>query len=134
MRDDAETKRRLEWVSTLLAGFGASGGSPVAAARAYMLAIDDTSTGALQAAVERFLKGQVPNRNNAFAPSAAELSVECRLQERAIAHLGRRTSFKAIGPDSAHPELPLEQRKIMSKRLADLASELWCGTQDGRAK
>lgn len=48
---------------------------------AYLMSIEDFDLAAIEAACRAFIKGEVKNRNNGFAPSAPELSAECQRQQ-----------------------------------------------------
>lgn len=48
----------------------------------YVDAVVDFSVEAVASACERFAKGQVPGRNNAFPPSGAELATQARIFQR----------------------------------------------------
>lgn len=53
-------------------------------ARVYLYAVEDYSLAALEHACRLFIKGKVPGRNSAFAPSAPELAEQCELAEDAL--------------------------------------------------
>ncbi len=54
---------------------------------AYMLAVSDASAEAVKRSCGQFLAGKVPDRNNGFLPTAAELSANARAWDAAIAQV-----------------------------------------------
>ncbi|TBY60159.1 hypothetical protein E0H46_31820 [Rhizobium leguminosarum bv. viciae] len=70
----------------MLSGFPASAGTDVdMQIRAYLMASGGIEPEALARAAGRFMRGEVANHNNAFAPSCAEFAEECRFQQMSIA-------------------------------------------------
>jgi hypothetical protein len=70
----------------MLSGFPASAGTdPDMQIRAYLMASGGIEAEALARAAGRFMRGEVANHNNAFAPSCAEFAEECRFQQMSIA-------------------------------------------------
>lgn len=50
-------------------------------ARVYLFAVEDFSLDAIKRACRQFVRGEIGGRNNAFAPSAPELSDACKAAE-----------------------------------------------------
>jgi hypothetical protein len=52
--------------------------------KVYLFAVEDFSLDAIKRACRMFVRGEVKGRNNAFAPSAPELSDACKTAEGAL--------------------------------------------------
>ena len=63
-------------VAALMLSFREGGNASEAVAAAYAVSLSDLPVADVVDAAHRFMRGQVPNRNNAFPPSAAELHAE----------------------------------------------------------
>lgn len=84
-------------------------------AKAYLLAIDGCTLAALQAAVRRFIRGEVDDHNGKFAPTTAELARIVRYEEfRAKAeaeHAQRFLSRPEPDPEPHFSEEEMERRR-----------------------
>jgi hypothetical protein len=117
-----ELEERLVLIAMLLAAFSSKrDSSPESGARAYLMAVDDFSNDAIRAAVSRFVKGTIPNRNHAFVPSAPELAIECRLQTMALRTADRNLALRHPR-DGSMSEFSVEHRKKIQSQMALLAA------------
>jgi len=68
-------------------------------ARVYLFAVEDFSLDAIKRACRMFVRGEVKGRNNAFAPSAPELSDACKAAEGVlkVEHYEAERVFVEIG-------------------------------------
>lgn len=70
---------------------------------AFVMAVDGLPIEALQHACKRFASGQVPNRNNAFMPSSAELAEQTRLFADVLGQLSGSRSEKLLAVPIGEP-------------------------------
>lgn len=104
----------------MMSGFPSSSKITDANVDAYLAAVADIGLEAVQRSCEQFAKGQVENRDNAFMPSAAELAVNARLWQEAIAHVETQRALAAerrlvsypIGEKPKPPMEPLGPTKM----------------------
>lgn len=71
----------------MLNGFPSSSKVTDANVDAYLAAVDDVGVDAVQRSCKQFVSGKVEGRNNAFVPTAAELSANARAWQEAIAYV-----------------------------------------------
>jgi hypothetical protein len=64
---------------------------------AYMLAVENASAEAVKRSCGQFLSGLVPDRNNGFLPTAAELSANARAWDAAIAQVTADRELARLG-------------------------------------
>lgn len=83
--DKTEAKEAITAIGMMLKAFPSSQSSITDdSARVYMFAVEDYSLDAIKRACRMFVRGEVKGRNNAFAPSAPELSDACKTAEGAL--------------------------------------------------
>jgi hypothetical protein len=96
----------------MLSGFPASAGTDVdMQIRAYLMASGGIEHEALARAAGRFMRGEVANHNNAFAPSCAEFAEECRFQQMSIA--AERRPRIEVKPEVEQPKVSAEKLKLL---------------------
>lgn len=98
--DEQEIAEATKAIGMMLRAFPSSQSSITAdSASIYRFAIEDFSLEAVKRACRMIVKGDVPGRNNSFAPSAPELSEICKLAEGRIKveNYEAERQFVAIG-------------------------------------
>lgn len=75
---ERDPKRVGKALSALMVTFREKGADAELIAAAYMSALSDLPPWAVEEAARRFVTGRVPDRNNAFAPSSAEIHIVAR--------------------------------------------------------
>jgi hypothetical protein len=84
--------------------------------RAYLMASGGIDHEALARAAGRFMRGEVANHNNAFAPSCAEFAEECRFQQMSIA-AERRPRIEPPKPKDDGPPVDPRKLQLLNKAL-----------------
>lgn len=126
--DRERTQGHATQLAKLFAGFPSgqhSKANPDIAA-AYLTAIEIHSVRAVALAVSRFLRGDVPNHNKAFLPSAPQLAEQCHVQEAVV----RREENPRRAIASKQPprhELTDRERRAMQRKLELLGKQLATG-------
>ena len=108
------SKERLSLLTKLLLGFptAGSGGEKAAEARAsfYLDAVDDVAPWAIDAAIKRWVRGDVENANVDFAPSPGALRRLCETEIEPFKQQMRQIErlLSAVSIDRAMDPKPLE--------------------------
>jgi hypothetical protein len=108
------SKERLSLLTKLLLGFptAGSGGEKAAEARAsfYLDAVDDVAPWAIDAAIKRWVRGDVENSNVDFAPSPGALRRLCEVETEPFKQQIRQIErlLAAVSIDRAMDPKPLE--------------------------
>lgn len=84
---------------------------------AWSLALEDADAHAVRDSALRFIRGQVRERNNAFAPSVAELLADVEAQ-RAVQDLAAEASRKRLEASATARELATEDQLRAAMREA----------------
>lgn len=80
-----------EAIGLMLAGFPTNTATdPVAAARAYLLSVDDATDAGVEKAAMEYLRGEVPGHNLQYAPSTAEFAIRVRMHDKIGESVARR--------------------------------------------
>jgi len=108
------SKARLSLLTSLLLGFPAAGNSTDRAAEAranfYLDAVDDMAPWAIDAAIKRWVRGDVDNANVDFAPSPGALRRLCEVEIEPFIQQIRQIErlLAAVSIDRAMDPKPLE--------------------------
>lgn len=90
-------------------------------AKAYLLAIDGCSIQAIQAAVRKFIRGEIEEHNGKFAPTTAELARAARYEDFRIdaeaKHAARMLAKPADEPEPVFTEEEMERRRAQVDEL-----------------
>lgn len=103
-------------------------------AKAYLLAIEGCSLPALQAAIRRFIRGEVEDHNGKFAPTTAELARAARYEEfrfeAEAKHASRLLAKPEPEPEIEFTEEEMERRREQVDRLLGRTSLKRMPTRD----
>ena len=108
------SKARLSLLTDLLLGFPAAGNSTDRAAESragfYLDAVDDMAPWAINAAIKRWVRGEVDNANVDFAPSPGALRRLCEVEIEPFVQQMRQIErlLSAVSIDRAMDPSPLE--------------------------
>ena len=92
-------------------------------AEAYAAALGDLPAAKVADAARRCARGEVAGRNNAFAPSAAEIHAEAARLMAEDERLARYRESRAT-PLPPEPYIPADERERVSKGFDELLREL----------
>lgn len=124
MPTEADFAEKCEILATLFGGWAERRGSASEhRVRAYLIAAEDYSVAAIEAAMRRFVKAGVPGHSRAFVPTAAEFAAECELQERALAQT-RTLRSRDLRVGKAQPDYSIEHRREVQRKFGLLARSL----------
>ncbi|MFA6155583.1 hypothetical protein [Mesorhizobium sp.] len=70
--------------------------------RGYLGAVRDAELGDLQAAIQRFVRGEVKAGNAQFCPSSAQLCIEVRERRVMRELIARRAASQVLGSSPPH--------------------------------
>lgn len=129
----AEAAARLATIVRMLIAFRDRPADPEATAREYVETTADIPFDALAEACERFKRGRVGDRNNAFAPSTAELcDLAGQIAERSARIFATprlpppaHKAHKAVGPmlEKLAEELRMQARETATKDRAAMTPD-----------
>lgn len=106
-------------IAAMLSGFPASAGTdPDMQIRAYLMAVEGIVTDAIARSARAFIRGDVPDRNSAFAPSCAEFAERSRYEAlcmEAERKAGMRPKIEAPKDDA--PRVSKEKIRLLHRTL-----------------
>lgn len=106
-------------IAAILSGFPISSATDVdMQIRAYLMAIEGIAYDAIVRAARAFIRGEVPGRNSAFAPSSAEFAERSRYEAlcmEAERKAGLRVKIEAPKDDA--PRVAPEKVRLLARHL-----------------
>lgn len=115
-------QQTLKDIQRLLSAFPPVSGDPVLVLHNYLRAVEDFAPGLVTDAVDLTIKGELPNHDGRFAPTAPMLATACRLAADRLSrtrYLNGLTAPRLPAPDIPKTDAARQRVRDMAKHAAE---------------